>query len=138
MIEKPASERGRPCHYPHLLHTKECFSSSRSDGLILGRRFNAGFACARNPPVAERRLSSSLPSTVAPRLDYLSPAQPALKRRPRIRPSLSDEEKIRATRKDATRKDATRKDATRKDAMRKDATRKDATRVDVDDDKALC
>src|SRR5262249_4075103 len=55
-----------------------------------------------------------------------------------IRPSLSYEEKIRATRKDATRKDATRKDATRKDATRKDATRKDATRVDVDDDKALC
>src|SRR5262245_54406151 len=39
-------------------------------------------------------------STVAPRLDNDSHALPALKRRPRINPSLRDEEKIRATRKD--------------------------------------
>src|SRR5215475_11739542 len=39
-------------------------------------------------------------STVAPRLDNDSHALPALKRRLRIKPSLRDEEKIRATRKD--------------------------------------
>ena len=38
-------------------------------------------------------------STVAPRLDNDSHALPALKRRPRIKPSLRDEEKIRAMRK---------------------------------------
>ncbi len=39
-------------------------------------------------------------STVAPRLDNDSYALPALKRRARIKPSLRDEEKIRATRND--------------------------------------
>src|SRR5215813_4171016 len=39
-------------------------------------------------------------STVAPRLDNDSHALPALKRRPRIKPSLRDEEIIRAMRKD--------------------------------------
>src|SRR5262245_29452912 len=38
-------------------------------------------------------------STVAPRLDNDSHALPALKRRPRLKPSLRDEEKIRAMRK---------------------------------------
>jgi len=31
----------RPCHYPNLLRSKGGASSSRSDGLNLGRRFNA-------------------------------------------------------------------------------------------------
>src|SRR5262245_42250743 len=81
---------------PKSLRIVQTYSSAGSDGLNLGRRFNAGIACVRNPRVAAATVECSgeltTISTVAPRLDNHSPPQPALKRRPKFKPSLRDEE----------------------------------------------
>ena len=77
--------------------------TSRSDGLIVGRRFNAGAARERNPRVAlatveggqqtsEGAANSPQFQPSLPRLGDHSPSLPALKRRPNIKPSLRDEE----------------------------------------------
>src|SRR5262249_44492963 len=83
---------------PTFLRLKEGFSSSRSDGLNLGRRFNAGGVVQSSP----RRVATVEPTAAmiaAFNRRYatgdFSYARPALKRRPKFKPSLRDEEQAR-------------------------------------------
>src|SRR5215510_9775084 len=83
---------------PTFLRLKEGFSSSRSDGLNLGRRFNAGSVVQSSP----RRVATVEPTAAmiaAFNRRYatgnFSYAMPALKRRPTFKPSLRDEEQAR-------------------------------------------
>src|SRR5262245_37431634 len=93
--------RCHPCHYPHLLRTKECYSSSRGDGLIHGARFHCPLPLAHCPLTGRKRDVERTPCKTMRNVELamgnvhviLTPL--ALTRRPGIKPSLRNEDDSR-------------------------------------------